>query len=292
MTSRLEKNKKQRTDINISVTKEKTKNIGIKVFKILFIIFIVSLTIFIIIRYIGNMGLVVREYPLETNKLPDSFYGVKIVQFSDLNYGSDTVNENKLRKVVKKINSLKPDIVVFTGNLIYKDLNKQELDYLVKQLSSIDAKLGKYEVLGKYDTKEEQIILTNSGFNDLNNDYDLIYNNSSTPIVLIGFNNDIDTYKTFDFQDKDYLKIGIMNNPDLIKEINKNHMLDIALAGYTLNGQIRLPKAGGLFNYNKEYFNEEYDIDGTKLLISGGIGTRNYPYRLFNHPSINLIRLK
>ena len=41
---------------------------------------------------------------------------------------------------------------------------------------------------------------------------------------------------------------------------------------------------GDSFNY--------YRINNTDLYVSSGVGTRKYPYRLFNHPSINLFRLK
>ncbi len=49
--------------------------------------------------------------------LPTNFTGFKIVQFSDLYYGS-TIDTEDLQDIVDKINELKPDLVVFTGDLI------------------------------------------------------------------------------------------------------------------------------------------------------------------------------
>ena len=80
MTSRLERNKKQRNKIVKDVVSEKTKRISIKVIKILFKIFLVLLIIYLLIRYVGTSGLVVREYMKEYDNLPEEFNGLKIVQ--------------------------------------------------------------------------------------------------------------------------------------------------------------------------------------------------------------------
>ena len=88
--------------------------------KIIFSIIILLIIIYISVRFIGNIGLVVREYKI-TNKKLESFYGLKIAHFSDLHYGM-SVNEKKLNIIVNKINMTKPDIVVFTGDLIDKNI--------------------------------------------------------------------------------------------------------------------------------------------------------------------------
>ena len=59
----------------------------------------------------------INEYKIVTNTIPESFHGTKIVQFSDIHYGT-TINKNQLKNIVNKINNLKPDIIVFTGDLL------------------------------------------------------------------------------------------------------------------------------------------------------------------------------
>ena len=296
MTSRLERNKKQRNKIVKDVVSEKTKRISIKVIKILFKIFLVLLIIYLLIRYVGTSGLVVREYMKEYDNLPEEFNGLKIVQISDLNYNSKTLDIKKLQRIVRKVNILKPDIVVFTGDLIYGEIDNKEISKLTKELSKINVTLNKYSVTGKNDNKNTQIILDNAGFINIDNSYDLIFKDGNTPILITGFTKDLKLDKSFEiFKDGELsyiFTIGIMHNPDLIKDINDYHKLDLALAGYTLNGLIRIPKVGGIFNYNCDYFEEYYNIDDTDLYVSNGAGTREYPYRLFNHPSISLFRIK
>jgi uncharacterized protein len=49
--------------------------------------------------------------------IPKNFYGIKIVQFSDTHLGFQ-YNLNQLETLVNKINSLQPDIICFTGDLL------------------------------------------------------------------------------------------------------------------------------------------------------------------------------
>ena len=55
----------------------------------------------------------------------------------------------------------------------------------------------------------------------------------------------------------------------------------------------RLPGIGALYtpNNSKKYYDEYYEINGTDLYISSGIGVSIINYRLFNKPSINFYRV-
>jgi predicted MPP superfamily phosphohydrolase len=50
--------------------------------------------------------------------LPKSFYGLKIVQISDIHIGSFNNNFSILNNAIGKINSLIPDYIVITGYLV------------------------------------------------------------------------------------------------------------------------------------------------------------------------------
>ena len=87
--------------------------------------------------------------------------------------------------------------------------------------------------------------------------------------------------------------IGLLHKPDEFEKL-KNYDIDVIFAGHSLGGQIRLPYLRGFikFNGSKKYTEEHYNLDKTDLYVSYGIGTDNIPIRLFNHPSINLYRLR
>ena len=142
VNSRLEKNKKQRKDIAKEENIKKTKNISFFVFKVFIVLFIIFGTIYVSCRYIGTSGLFVKEYSLDYDNLPSSFYGLKIIQISDINYNENTTDINKVKDLIKTVNKYNPDIIVFTGDLIYGNVTHEELNMLSKELNKLDAKLG------------------------------------------------------------------------------------------------------------------------------------------------------
>jgi len=298
VNSRLEKNKKQRKDIakeeNIKKTKNATK-IFLKFFLVLILIFG---SIFVSCRYIGTSGLFVKEYSLDYDSLPSNFYGLKIIQISDINYNTKTTDMNKIKKLIKTVNKYNPDIIVFTGDLIYGNITHDEVNQLGIEFNKLNANLGKYAVFGN-DDDQAKIIIKNAGFIDLENSYDLIYTNENEPILINGFNDNPDLNAGFEYfindnSNEDIFTISIMHKPDTIDKILSYRSVDLAMAGYSLNGLIKIPGAGGLFisdGYEK-YYDSYYKINDTDFYISSGVGVREYPYRLFNHPSINLYRLK
>ena len=118
-----------------------------KKWKIIFLVILIIATLFILLRYIGNMGIKVKEYKIINNNI-GNFYGLKIVHVTDLHYGM--TNEKKLKKLVKEINLTKPDIVLFTGDLVDKntEYNKEIDNILIENLKNINAYYGKYYVNG------------------------------------------------------------------------------------------------------------------------------------------------
>ena len=93
-------------------------------------------------------------------------------------------------------------------------------------------------------------------------------------------------------EDADY-KIILVHEPDITDDIVKDYQVNLILAGHSHNGQVRLPIIGAIYTppYAKKYYDNYYNVDGTNLYISSGIGVSTVNYRLFNHPSINFYRI-
>ena len=277
MKSRLEKNKKKINEID----KEKRQKKAKIIIKITSIILVSIFSILCFSMFIGAKYLVVKEVKITNDKLPNSFHGLKIVQFSDLLYPS--FNEKDLDNLKNKINELKPDIIVFTGNIkrIDYELTKNDISILSKFFNSLESSMNKYAVYGTND-KNFLDILENS-FIILDNKESIIYNKEIENIKIIGFNsNNVDTSK---ISDGSNYNICLINNPDNINKIKA--VCDLTLAGNTLGGEIKIPFYKGLLTNNKYYkeYYKEYN-----MYISNGIGN-NYKVRLFNQPSISLYRL-
>ena len=123
-----------------------------------FIIILILLITFTIIygRFIEPGFLLVNEINIEDNTLNKSFNTLKIVHFSDILYGSTTDIET-IKKTVEIINNKKPDIVIYTGDLVYSEtiLDEKDINEIEEELSKIDTTYGKYYVSGDNDTKFE-----------------------------------------------------------------------------------------------------------------------------------------
>lgn len=294
-------------DIQIEMDKEenkaKRKRLFILVFKITIIVLLTLLIFYSYTTYISTTKTIVREYRITNDKIPTSLSGLKIVQLSDLHYGT-TIKEKELKKIVKLSNERTPDIVVFTGDLVYNNYNldSKKQEYLIKQLKNIKATLGKYAILGDEDKEEVTTIFNQSDFNILKDDYDFIYKEENTPILLIGMTSylkgDFDINKAYKYFQEDthnsnIYTITLLHEPDGIDDILSTQQTDLFLAGHSHNGNIRIPflntsifKIKGAKKYDQDY----YKVNQSELYISSGLGTKN-GIRLFCRPSINFYRL-
>lgn len=266
--------------------KEKIKKRKKLKFKFKFIIIITLIILYA--SFIGTKGIFIKDIIIKSNKINDDLNGVKILQFSDLHFGS-RIKKNEVESLVEKINISKPDIVIFTGDLISKDydIKEEEIKFLKKQLSLIKAEYGKYYVLGEEDFDEASSLLNEADFSNLKYSEQTIYFNKSS-ILIIG-KETIENYFKNSNQTPNY-KILAIHNPDDFDNL-KDYDFDLAIAGHTHNGQINIPKFKNLLIDSK--YKETYQkINNTEFYINPGIGNNKIKARLFNHPTIYLYRLK
>ncbi len=270
------------------------------------ILFLFFGLIYIYARYVGTMGIQVREYNIINEKLPSSFDGFSIVQFSDLELGSTFLVQD-MEKLVEKVNELKPDIVVFTGDIVSTQhtLSDEEKELLIDHLSKMDPLIGKYSVKGdddQYNGVYEEV-MDASNFKDISNNYELIYYKGLTPIVLYGLdslNAEAQNFEsTFSYpkedEDTTYMasfRLLLAHEPDTVSKIG-DYNISLMLSGHSHNSEINIPFLRDYYNIRgaSEYYSENYNVGGTELYISSGLGTSKYNVRLMSHPSISVFRL-
>ena len=101
----------------------------------------------------NNNSLTIREEKISSEKFKD-LDNYTVIYFSDLHY-TNFIKEKFLEKVIKNINSQNPDLVIFGGDLIDKledkDIKDKQKETLIKALNNINAKNGKYAILGNHD---------------------------------------------------------------------------------------------------------------------------------------------
>ena len=86
-------------------------------------------------------------------ELPEAFDGYRIVIFSDAHVGSyQKRNTYVLDEAIDSINAQKPDMIVFTGDLL--NIQPADLYPHIKTLSKLKAKDGVFSILGNHDYAE------------------------------------------------------------------------------------------------------------------------------------------
>ena len=294
MNSRIELNKDKQKDIDREKQTEKVKKIVKRIVIALIIIFLLVFFTFFYITNIGTTSLIVNEEAIVNSKLPESFSGLKVIQFGDLHYS----NYDLLKEVVNAITKRNPDLILFTGDLLgNEDLTPKNRKKLVKELKRLNSTLGKYAVLGESDNDDAISILVDCGFKVLDDSNELIYNESNEPIMLVGLNTNNDSInydKAFtNYNDTTYT-ITIFHKPDYIDEFVEVYPIDLALAGHSHLGEIRIPYLLNLASkdHASKYINSYYKINNTEFYITSGIGTDTYDVRINARPSINFFRLR
>ncbi|HEU4633597.1 MAG TPA: metallophosphoesterase [Flavisolibacter sp.] len=90
----------------------------------------------------------VKKVKLKYTNLPPSFRGIKIAQLSDIHSGSFTDKE-AVERGVQKVLALKPDLILFTGDLVNNTAD--EMANYIDVFGQLKAPLGVYSVLGNHD---------------------------------------------------------------------------------------------------------------------------------------------
>jgi len=115
-------------------------------------------------RYIEPNLIFNTKISCPISDLPEDLEGFRIVQFSDLHLGR-VMSDRMLKKVQNQILSLKPDLIVFTGDfLCYSKLDIRLKDFL----STLSAPYGSFAILGNHDYEKPVLVDPATG------DYDTV----------------------------------------------------------------------------------------------------------------------
>lgn len=91
----------------------------------------------------------VKELEVDIPGLPEQFDGYRIVQFSDAHTGTYGADTAFVARTVERINSLRPDLIVFTGDIV--NMRSDELTPHCGPLSRLSAPDGVMSILGNHD---------------------------------------------------------------------------------------------------------------------------------------------
>ncbi|WP_297127869.1 metallophosphoesterase [uncultured Eubacterium sp.] len=261
----------------------------------------------IIFLYLQNNIIDITQYNIKS----DDCGNLKIVQLSDL-------HSKPFDKVLKKTQELNPDIICITGDYINdRCKNKEKMLAFGKELVKI-AKV--YYITGNHERRLENFDsimqeLSDIGFIVLLNRVS-VYDDKGFDVSILGLDEnqaDFDDYKarkngTFVYKDmspyfaelerNNGFKIVLSHFPENfenVREMNySQYDFDLQLSGHAHGGQFCLPFIGPVFSPGQGLFPKYAKGsfgDRPKLIVSRGLGNAEFPFRLFNHPEINVINI-
>lgn len=268
---------------------------------------LIVLTGIIIFLYLQNNIIDITQYNIKSSDCGS----LKIVQLSDL-------HSKPFAKVLKKAQELKPDIICITGDYINdRCKNKEKMLAFGKELVKI-AKV--YYITGNHERRLENFDsimqeLSDIGFIVLLNRVS-VYDDKGFDVSILGLDEnqaDFDDYKarkngTFVYKDmspyfaelerNNGFKIVLSHFPENfenVREMNySQYDFDLQLSGHAHGGQFCLPFIGPVFSPGQGLFPKYAKGsfgDRPKLIVSRGLGNAEFPFRLFNHPEINVINI-
>lgn len=264
-----------------------------------------------ILAWAGHDTLTLKKevWDLHYPGLPNSLDGKTIVQLSDLHLENLPLTPEKISMAV---NSVSPDLIVLTGDLISE---RSDLTKVAAYLQPLQARIGKYMVMGNNDYSHfsrtlfirYQELLSTMGWVPLINASEYL---SDLDLWVIGVDDpatahdDVDkAYKAYSYPRKPTssessspgpFRLVLAHSTDCLDGITK-YGAELFLTGHTHGGQVRLPGMNPLvtntFLGDQGIYEGYHVLDGIPLYINRGIGESGIPVRLNVPPEIAIFRL-
>ncbi|MDQ1095629.1 MULTISPECIES: metallophosphoesterase [Chryseobacterium] len=258
----------------------------------------------------------VRKVTVKIKNLPESFRGYKIIQISDVHSGSFS-DPSKLEHAIHLINEQKPDLVLFTGDMVNNVA--EEFKPFIPLFSTIKAIDGKFAVLGNHDyadyvtwnsldakKKNLETLIgyeKEAGFEMLRNEHRIIEKNGEKLYILGVDNWGLKPFPQFGDLDKalknvpeSAAKILMSHDPTHFDYVVKKHPgnVQLTLSGHTHGMQFGLDLKNIKWSpvqYRYPKWADLYESEGKMLYVNRGFGVLGYPGRVGVLPEITLFEL-
>lgn len=242
----------------------------------------------------------VVRVPLAIRRLPDAFVGFRIVQISDLHFREFT-EPWFAELAVERINSLQPDLVLFTGDLVTDGprdwpfawraageaaeiLSRLKAPQRFAIPGNHDDVVGVSHVVDALQAHGTPVLLDKHVAIERGGDrfwlcgtQDALYNNP-----------DYDRAIPYGVQEPVFLMIHEPDMAHLIAPHKYGKVIDAMFCGHTHGGQVRLPGIGPLQlpELGRMYVQGRYQVGSIQLYVNRGLGTTGLPFRLNCRPEI------
>ena len=228
----------------------------------------------------------VKEYVIESDRLPVEFDGCRVAFVSDIHYPS-LFGPKRLPKLSRRLNEAAPDILLLGGD--YVTCN-DSIDALFASLSSVKTTYGTYAVLGNHERKNWSMIersMKEHGIVLLADSCAWLCNDGGN-ICVAGVRDSFvcDSVATSAVSNdvSEAFVILLAHTPDYAERSQSR--ADLVLSGHAHGGQWRIGSQG-IFAPSQGLFPRLTDgVHDGRLVISRGLSNRAPVPRLNNPPEI------
>jgi uncharacterized protein len=247
-----------------------------------------------------------------------AFNGMRIVQLSDIHLDHFT-EPFFLRHVIDRVNALKPDLILLTGDFVTAELHTGRGPRLMTTKSGRVAAWQCAGLLTGLDCKEMYAVLGNHDIgvgpkevvNALETNGITVLRNACTPIERAGarlwlagiddpLEGQADPGKAIPESIRNVPSepvILMCHGPDYADYLlghPAGQAVDMMLSGHSHGGQVRLPFLGAVVlpPYGRKYVEGWFRLGRLQLYVNRGIGTVGLPFRLNCPPEISLFTLR
>lgn len=266
---------------------------------------------------INRYNIDIEPIEIDIADLSDNFNGFTIAQISDLHLGSYNGDTTFVSSLVDRINSLEPDLVVFTGDIVNR--HSVEAVPFMPVLDRLRGKHGQFAILGNHDyadyfypvdsinqkEADRKALREMYAATSLNllRDSSVWINIANDSILLIGVEN-IGTgrfpvygsvERAYPALADQYVKILLSHDPthwETAIADNPAYNIALTLSGHTHAMQTRVLGFSPSRWAYPHYAGLVTDSLGRHLYINIGIGTVGFPMRVGATPEITLITLR
>ena len=246
------------------------------------------------------------ETTIRIANLPTEFHGFRIVQISDIHLDEFT-EPAFLEHVVNRINALKADLVLVTGDFVTRGsltfvAENHEAYRAAEILSQIKAPQT-YTILGNHDVAVSSSLVTGAlrsfKLPVLVNQHVAIERGGAR-FWLCGTDDITNGHPDLDLtlpEKKDAPVILMAHEPDYadtVVEHPKAKMVDLMLSGHSHGGQVRIPFYGPLIlpPMGQKYVEGHFRFGEMQLYVNRGIGAVGLPFRFACPPEITVHTLQ
>jgi len=251
---------------------------------------------------------VVARVDIPLARLPREFDGFTIVQLSDFHF-DPYFSVIPIRKSVRMINDLKPELIVLTGDYVtapaiesaYRNPRAARLaEPCSDVLRDLRAAHGVWAILGNHDAHSDPAhiseALSGAGINVLSNSSAAI-ERSGRRFWLAGLADVLAGHWDLDAAlrntSPDEAVVLLVHEPDFADRAAK-YPIDLQLSGHSHGGQVRFPLIGPVYlpRLAKKYPMGLRNVGRLTLYTNVGIGTLYVPVRWNCAPEITLFTLR